>query len=157
MPRVALCLGVALSVACGTDVLGPDADHLQMTVSLSTPEIVVGDTVEIRVVGTNTTRRTLQLMTRECAAFVVRVALSSDIVVFQHPRLCNDIGALHVLEPGESIEETVLFDGTGSPIGFRDANGKEVKLRMATGRYTVVAWPMGADGNRSDPVDLRIR
>ena len=153
----ALYLALALTASCGTEVIVPDVELVRMSVSLSTRDLVVGDTVEIRVVGTNPTTRTLRFTTHACAAFIVRIRFSADVVVFQHPRFCNDIGSERVLEPGEAIEETVLFDGTGSPIGFRDENGDEVILRMAAGTYTVVAAPEGAPDNQSEPVELRIR
>jgi hypothetical protein len=63
-----------------------------------------------------------------------------------------------VIEPGDSIVETVQFDGTATSAGpFRDANGEVPTLTLAPGRYTVVARPEGAEGNESNTVELRIR
>jgi hypothetical protein len=150
----ALCSLFAAS--CGTDVFGPDVDHVVVSLTLSKSEIVLGDTVELRVVGTNPTQRTLRFVTHACAAFSVRILHGTDFVVFQHPRVCDSIGAERVLEPGTSIEETVLFDGTGSAGPFRDENGDRVTVTLAPGVYTVVAAPEGVPGNRSNAVDLRI-
>jgi hypothetical protein len=145
-------------IACGSDVLAPDVEQVHLTLTLSQTEMVVGDTVEIRVVGTNPTRNTLRFTTGDCAVFHIRMRWGADLVVFRHPTVCNDIALERVIEPGDSIVETTLFDGTVAPPGpFLDANGEEPTLTLAPGRYTVVATPPGAAGNESNTVELRIR
>jgi hypothetical protein len=150
---------VAVSlIACGSDVLAPDVEQVQLSLTLSHSEMVVGDTIELRAVGTNTTRNTLRFMTHACSTFQFRIIYGADLVVFRRPTTCNSIGAQRVIEPGDSIVETVQFDGTATSAGpFRDANGEVPTLTLAPGRYTVVARPEGAEGNESNTVELRIR
>lgn len=145
-------------IACGSDVLAPDVEQVELSLTLSHSEMVVGDTIELRAVGRNTTQTTLRFTTHECAAYHFRIIYGADLVVFRHPTTCNSIGAQRVIEPGDSIVETVLFDGTATSAGpFRDANGEVPTLTLAPGRYTVVATPEGAVGNESNTVELRIR
>jgi hypothetical protein len=154
----ALCILTVLFASCGSDVLAPDVDQVQLSLTVSQSEMVVGDTVELRVVGTNPTPNTLRFTTHACATFHFRILYGADLVVFRHPRVCDSIGAERVIEPGDSIVETVLFDGTAtSPHPFRDANGEVPTLTLAPGRYRVVAAPEGAQGNESNTVELRIR
>jgi hypothetical protein len=147
----------ALLASCGSDVLAPDVEQVQLSLTLSRTEMVVGDTIELRAVGRNTTRKTLRFTTHACGALQFRILHGTDFVVFRHPSTCNDINAERVIEPGDSIVETARFDGTVSPGPFRDANGEEPILTLAPGRYTVIATPEGAAGNDSNTVELRIR
>ena len=138
-------------IACGSDVLAPDVEQVHLTLTVSQPEIVVGDAVELRVVGTNPTRNTLRFTTHDCAAFHMRILDFEGSVVFRHPTTCNSIGAERVIEPGDSLVETVRFDGTISNGPFQQP------FTLARGLYRVVATPEGAAGNESNTVELRIR
>jgi hypothetical protein len=138
-------------IACGSDVLAPDVDQVQLSLTVSQTEMVVGDTIELRAVGTNPTRNTLRFTTHDCAAFHTRILDFEGSVVFRHPTTCNSIGAERVIEPGDSLVETVRFDGTVSNGPFHAPS------TLARGLYRVVATPEGAAGNESNTVELRIR
>jgi hypothetical protein len=148
---VAIALAAVPLASCGSDVLAPDVEQVHLTLTVSQPEIAVGDTVELRVVGTNPTRNTLRFTTYACAAFHVRILDFEGSVVFRHPTTCDSIGAERVIEPGDSLVQTVRFDGTVSNGPFQEP------FTFARGLYRVVATPEGAAGNESNTVELRIR
>jgi len=149
-------IGVAILAVSCSDTLGPDVDQVIVSLSLSAPDLVPRDTVEFRVVGTNPTERTLRFTTHECSAFRIRLLSSAGDPVYGHPNVCNDIGQEHVLAPGASIEEVIVFDGTSTWGPFVDENGQEAKFVVGPGRYTVVARLEGAIESTSDSVSLRI-
>jgi len=154
--HVAPLCAALLAVSC-SDPLGPDVDQVDVSLSVSQPELVPRDTVAFRVVGTNSTQRTLSFQTHACAAFQFRLLASGGLPVFGHPRTCNDIGQLHVLAPGDSIVETILFDGTSSWGPFLDENGQEATFILAPGVYVAVATLEGSANSPADSIRLRIR
>jgi hypothetical protein len=106
--------GAAIVVLAGcSEAVGPDIDGIEVTLSLSQEEMAVGDTIEIRIVATNTTAGELSFATNACV-LVVRILDQSNTPVVYLPGFCNDIRLGHTLGPGESLMRVELFDGTNA-------------------------------------------
>jgi len=143
----------ALLAAC-TESVAPDVDYVDVAVTLSRSEIVVGDTTEVRVVARNPTRRVLTFHTNACILGVRLRDVSGD-VVFQDPVACNDILLTHALSPGESIEQTFHFDGTSTWGALPE--GISARIALPPGIYQLIGGISADILSASQPVDLRIR
>ena len=142
-------------------ITGPHIDGIEVTLSLSQEEMSVGDTVEIRILATNTTASQLDFITGVCDFFVRFVRLRK--VVLTRPSACNSISHPHTLGPGESLERVVLFDGTVENY-VRDPEGRSYNepIPMEPGTYRLVAGlsqvqSLGGMMNQSDVAELRIK
>ena len=131
--------GAAIVLLGGcSEATGPIIDGIEVTLSLSQEEAVVGDTIEIRVIATNTTADPVSFATSACV-LVVRVLNESNTPVVYLPGLCNDIRLGHTLGPGESLEQIEQF------------------LPNRSGTYQVSAGISTDLLNPSDAVELRIQ
>ena len=157
MPKrdVAVALSALAFAAC-SDVVGPDVEYIDVSVTVSASEMVPGDTIQFRVVASNSTERTLRFNTNSCV-LLVRLIYGAGYTVFQDPTTCNDIGLTHELGPGSSIEATWNFDGSSSWGPFLDELGNEATNTLAPGAYQVVGGISAAFLNPSNPVELQIR
>ena len=107
---VSLLAAVPLLLAC-SDSLAPDIDFLEVSVSVSKSAISPGEVTELRATLTNPTGRDLVFTIGGCI-LVFELRDSGDDR-FIEPVVCDDTAFERVLEPGESLERTLLFDGTG--------------------------------------------
>ena len=138
-----VAVGLSLAVGC-SEAIGPNLGGIEVALALSDEEMVVGDTVEIRVVATNTTANPVSFATNTCV-LVVRVLDESNTPVVRLPGFCNDIRLEHTLGPGESLAQVFQFDGTFET------------FPLASGTYMVFAGISSDLLNPSDAVELRIQ
>ncbi len=153
--------GAAVVVLAGcSGATGPHIDGIEVTLSLSREEISVGDTVEIRILATNTTVNQLDFITGACDLFVRFLRLNR--VVLTRPSACNSTTHPHTLGPGESLERVVMFDGTVENY-VRDPEGRSYNepIPMEPGTYRLFAGLSGVQNedlmNESDAAELRIK
>ena len=159
MKRI-LAATIVVLAGCGL-ITGPHIDGIEVTLSLSREEISVGDTVEIRMLATNTTASQLDFFTGGCGLFVRFFQLRRPVPALSVT--CVSTTIPHTLGPGESLEQVVLFDGTVENY-VRDSEGRSYKepIPMEPGTYRLVAGlSSGETGgglmNQSDAVELRIQ
>ena len=146
-----IAAAVVLLAGC-TEAVGPHIDGIHVIVSLSEEEMFVGDTIEIRVVATNTTEGQVTFRTNACI-LVIRFLDPSNSPVVYIPGFCNDIGLEHTIGPGESLLQVSHFDGTvPDPLGQAGA-----RVPLTSGTYRVFAGISSDLLNPSDPVELRIQ
>lgn len=109
--RISGLLLVALvSLGC-TDPVAPDIDRLAVSLTLSKAVITEGEATELRAVVANESAHDLTFRTNACTIVFDMYDVAGQR--FVEPIVCNDIGLEHVLRPGESLQRTVMFDGTG--------------------------------------------
>lgn len=144
--RMLLLAVLPLLLAC-SDSLAPDIDLLEVSVSLSKAAISPGEVTELRATLTNPTSRDLVFTTGGCI-LIFELRDSGDDR-FIEPVVCDDTSFERVLAPGESLERTLLFDGTGwlTPSG---------PAAVPPGLSQVRAGMSFAFANASPFVDLRI-
>ena len=104
-----LFAGAVLVLAGCADAMAPDIGGIELTLSLSQEEVVIGDTVEIRVVATNVSENEVSFTTNTCV-LVVRILDESSTPLVTFPDTCNDIAVGTTIAPGDSIERIVQFD-----------------------------------------------
>ena len=142
---------IAALTGCG-EAVGPNIPGIDVTISLSQEEMAVGDTIEIRIVATNTTAGPLTFATNTCV-LVVRILDRSNTPVIHLPGFCNDIRLEHTLGPGESLMGVELFDGT-----IQDPLGRPgERSPLESGTYRVFAGISSDALNPSDAVKLCIQ
>ena len=148
-------LSIALVPSACADAVGPDVDYVDVSLSLSAEEMVVGGTLQLHVVARNTTRRTLRFRTNSCILSVQ--LLRGGFPVLQVPATCDDIGLEHVLAPDESLEAVFTFDGRSTWGPFPNEEGRRVPLVLEPGIYEVRAGISSDLLSPSLPRALRIR
>ena len=145
--------GAAIVLLAGcSGATDPTIDGIEVTLSLSQDDMAVGDTIEIRVLATNTTANPVSFSTGGCV-FHIRFLDQSNALVGTLPYFCNSMSSSATLAPGESLERIIPFDG-------RAALGGEL-FTLESGTYVVFAGisPISSDLellNPSDAVELRI-
>ena len=103
---------LACSVTSALDI--PDPERFDVSVVVTKPEIVFGDTSYVIVTARNSTRHALVADHNpyHCNAFY-EVRDSLGTLLFERPWFCNNIGGPRSIGPGESFSDTIPFDGRG--------------------------------------------
>ncbi len=144
---------VIVLVGC-SEATGPSIDGIEVTLSLSDEEMAVGDTIEIRVLATNTTGNPVSFFTHGCV-FRTRFLDQSNALVGTLPYFCNSMSSSATLAPGESLERIIPFDGRAAEL----LGG--ALFTLESGTYAVFAGVSSISSdlellNPSDAVALRI-
>ena len=142
-----LLLATLASSSC-TDPVPPALDQLDVSVTLSKVDIVLGEQTELRAVAANRTSRDITVVTNTCV--LIFEVVDPGGRRFVEPIVCNDIEVQHTLRPGESLQHNVPFDGTGwLAVGGDRGPGP--------GDYIVRAGVSTALRSPSPPVALHVR
>ena len=148
--------GAAIVLLAGcSGATDPTIDGIEVTLSLSQDDMAVGDTIEIRVLATNTTANPVSFFTHGCV-FRTRFLDQSNALVGTLPYFCNSMSSSATLAPGESLERIIPFDGRAAEL-----LGGEL-FTLESGTYAVFAGVSSISSdlellNPSNPVELRIQ
>ena len=149
----AIAAAIVVLAGC-SEATGPNIDGIEVTLSLSQDNMAVGDTIEIRVLATNTTANPVSFFTHGCV-FRTRFLDQSNALVGTLPYFCNSMSSSATLAPGESLERIIQFDGRAVEL-----LGGEL-FTLESGTYAVFAGVSSISSdlellNPSNAVELRI-